>query len=245
MNTIDHIIVNVFHIEPQSPEMTYMHSMLAWAFFAVIAIFFYMKRNQVTKLRKDTALFIEQRGRDLHQLVQQSDAFVQSSPTDSARWELDSDLEGSRKMRMLLTKYESLASDVNIGLVSERHVIEAYGDAIVKFIDFAKKSIHLYRIKNNRELAFTNIEGLYIRIKYGKNSIFQYAVEWITNKKFYAASIQIFKIKYFLISRVFGLNMNYLKEENYEFPAAVKFFDETFHLYVYFVLIAHMIYYNH
>ena len=225
--------------------MTYVHSMLAWAFFAGIAIFFYMKRHQVTKLRKDTALFIEQRGRDLNQLVQQSDAFVQTSPTNSARWELEGELEGSRKMRMLLTKYEALAADVNIGLVSEPHIVESYGAALVKFIDFSKKSIYLYRIKNNRETAFENIEALYVRIKYGKNSIFQYAIEWIVNKKFYAASIHIFKIKYYLISRVFGLNSNYLKEENYEFPAAVKLFDETFHLYVYFILIAYMIYHYH
>ena len=239
------MLVKVFQIQPQSPEIALFHTVLAWAFFGGIAFFFYMKRHQVTKLRKDTARFIEQRGRDLNQLALQSEAFVQNSPTESARWELEAELEESRKMRMLLTRYEALAADVNIGLVSEPFIVESYGSAIVKFFDFSKKSIHMYRAKKDRGSAFENIEGLYVRIKYGKNSIFQNAIEWIINKKFYVASIQIFRMKYYLISRVFGLNTNYMKEENYEFPAVVKLFDETFHFYVYFILIAHMIYYYH
>jgi len=245
LNTIDQILVRVFQIQPGGLEIALFHTVMAWAFFGGVAVFFYVKRHQVAKLRKDTALYIEQRRRDLDQLVSHTEAFIQNSPTDSARWELESELEESRKMRALLSRYEALAADVNIGLVSEPHIAETYGAAIVKIYDFSKKSICLYRAKNDRRSAFVNIEGLYVRIKYGKNSIFQNAIEWILNKKFVETSISIFKIKYYLISRVFGLNVNYMKEEHYEFPAVVKLFDETFHFYIYFILIAHMIYYYH
>ena len=224
----------------QSPEMMHLHAALFWALMIGMTCYFYLKRYDAAKLSKYTSRYIDDRRYDLNHLVLQTETFLNNTSSSTTHLTLDGDDEKSSKLRMLLSRFEILAEDVKLGLVSETHIRDSYSSTIMNMMDFAKKYVYLYRINNHRYSAFENLEHLYIRFKYRKDSIIQNFIEWMINKKMYIISALIFKSKYYFISELFSLNTNYMKEESKNIGRIIRLTDTSIHFMMYSLLILYM-----